>query len=153
MWEFLEAWTAVTAAWTKVQKFFNLPEVHAVYIILSILYIILSIAFGVYLFRRQIRQATEQAQLTAAQARLAEIREQDIVFNQARYVQDLWQKTNSTVLQDPEHLKVIQAHWSYQSPEEVRETYLIFNQLNPLYTAYITREHVNKGAQHFYKCE
>lgn len=91
--------------------------------------------------------------LAKRQMDLASARKQHIVFEQATYIQDLWQETNSIILSNPQHLTIMKELWGYRTEDEVMRSCIIFNQLNPVYTAYRTREHVNRRAQTHYDGE
>jgi hypothetical protein len=70
--------------------------------------------------------------------RVAQAQEKHFDADQARYIQGLWQQTNANILRDPAYLEAMKELCTYKDDEEALKSYMIFNQLNPVYAAFFT---------------
>ena len=54
----------------------------------------------------------------------------------ARFIDDQWQKSNHAILRSKDHIEIMTGLLGYENVAETQKAYLIFNFINPLYSAY-----------------
>jgi hypothetical protein len=106
--EFLDA-----AVW-----FLNVPGVRALTAVISVI----SFALSLWALRK-FRDFTETNR-------------RHFAADHARFVDDQWQRSNHVILSNREHLHIMAELLSYKDADEALRAYLIFNMINPLYSAF-----------------
>lgn len=87
--------------------------------------------------------------LTRRTAQLFNIQEQHYLVDQTRFIGSMWQASNAVVLSDERHFAHIKDMFGYEDERDVVRAYLLYNTMNPVYAAWISRENGTMPADIF----